>query len=204
MKNVWIIMMLWVGLWGQENSNAQSIKTTYKIRIAAMSKAFDKAIFNDLEELGVVMYEPADNGYTRIYLGVYLGKTTANKILAKVKRRGYKSAYLVQDTYIFQSVDNRELTRTLQFSAVKCLNLTQVVASLRESDADVDFYVWYSNGYYRLCLGLIAADNTEATGAFRQVAAGAGYPNTLLRQFRTATQQPVVIESGTLNDAIQP
>lgn len=204
MKNIWIIMLLWMGLSMQNNSNAQIIKTTYKIRIAAMAQSFDKAMFKDLEEIGVVMFEPADNGYTRVYLGMYMGKTTAKRILAKVKRRGYKTAYLVQDTYIFQSVDNDELTHTLQFSAVKRLNLAPVVESLRKSGMEEDFYIWYDKGYYRLSLGLLATNKVEAIAIFETAARSAGYSNSLLRQFRVPTKEPVVIESETLNDAIKP
>ncbi|MCP4441079.1 MAG: SPOR domain-containing protein [Aureispira sp.] len=184
--------------------NTQSIKTTYKIRIAAMSQAFDKAMFSNLKELGVLMYEPADNGYTRVYLGMYMGKTTAKRILSKVKHRGYKTAYLVQDTYIFQSVDNEELTHTLQFSAVKRLNVVKVVESLRRSGMHEDFYIWYNRGYYRLSLGLLVADNIEAAAIFKTAAVSAGYEASLLRQFREPTKEPVVIEAGTLNDAVKP
>ena len=81
---------------------------TYSIQIASFSKVLDDDQFqamlkkyNNLTDLGYV-YETSFLGQSnmvpsKFYIGSYVGLHTAKAILAKVKKRGYKDAYIVAE-----------------------------------------------------------------------------------------------------------
>ena len=81
---------------------------TYSIQVAAFSKVledeqFDKVLkqFDNLTNLGYV-YEtsylsPTNMVPSKFYLGSYVGMHTAKRVLAKVKRLGYKDAFIVEE-----------------------------------------------------------------------------------------------------------
>ncbi len=81
---------------------------TYSIQVASFSKVLgDKEFnvvlkkFNKLSDLGYV-YEksylsPTNMVPSKFYLGSYIGMHTAKRILRKVKARGYRDAYIVEE-----------------------------------------------------------------------------------------------------------
>lgn len=166
-------------------------EATYKIRLSAFEKNFDKAKFDNVRDLGVLTYELAENGFTRVYLGNYLEKRTAQRIMDKVKGRGYKDAYLVRDNYIFEGIEGEQLTHTIQFSSVKKLNLQKVTDALA-ADAVGQFmvnelHVSYSGGYYRLMLGMFAQGDQAKIDQYTQALNNIGFTDLLVRRFRIAT-----------------
>jgi len=128
-------------------------KSICRIRIAALKGNIDYDKLAELQDLGVLSFEPADNGYTRIYLGKYLGKYTAYQILNKVKARGHKSAFVVvEQDFINTKTKEEPAFSTYQVSASRNLN----VASFNELDDQFrgDVYITYSGGRYRVSLGV--------------------------------------------------
>ena len=167
---------------------AQSIKGVYKIRLAAVKDKVDSILFDPVSNIGVVLYEPADNGYTRVYLGSYLGKKTAKDILRKVRKKGFKGAYIVEDRTDFVGVDGEQLTKTMQFSALSRLELTDLLARMQQhpnySIAKEQFYIWKHKGFYRLCMGLMVDGDTVHSEMWATFIDGLGNYEVVYRDFR--------------------
>lgn len=78
------------------NNGQQNIGSGYAVQLAAVSKA-DLARFNDLNSLGQVYAVPAGNVY-KVRLGVYADRQKAEQMLRGAKSRGYKDAFIVQES----------------------------------------------------------------------------------------------------------
>lgn len=191
---IWILTLMLLSspfAWAQQTKKAagttkEAVDAVYKIRIAAMQKPFNEASFNKFKALGSLSFEPADNGFTRIYLGNYLGRSTAQKVLAKVKQMGFPKAYLMTDNDQFIDSEGRVAGSTLQFSAVKELHLAQLVEQIetRYPNNKEDLYIYNQGGFYRLSMGLFAQEDVVAEGGMRALVGDLGYRGALLRKVR--------------------
>ncbi|WCL81721.1 hypothetical protein PPO43_01250 [Saprospira sp. CCB-QB6] len=172
-------------LLGQTAVQAQIVEGTYKLRIAAMSQAIDSSIFAPLAQYGVLSYEPTDKGLTRIYLGKYFGKATAQRILAEVKKKGFNAAYIVQEDVLFESVDGDALTHSLQFSADRLLDVSKLQAKAAwNEDLAKQLHISYANGYYRVSFGLLNPSfQAVEVEKFRNALLSLGYKESFLRRF---------------------
>ena len=170
---------------GQTAVKAQIVKGTYKLRIAAMSQAIDSSVFAPLAKYGVLSFEPTDKGLTRVYLGKYMGKATAAKVLALVKKSGFKQAYIVQEDMLFESVDGDALTHSLQFSADRLLDLSKLQAKAAWTEALAkQLHISYANGHYRLSFGLLNPSfQVVEVEKFRNALLSLGYKESFLRRF---------------------
>lgn len=185
MKPLHLLLLLCL-LVGFALETTAQVSSTYRIRVAAMKEPFDKrSTFSDLDDLGMLYFEPADNGFTRVYLGQYLGKSTASIVLRKVRNKGYKNAYLVTDTYIFQTDAGKYLTHTLQFSASKKLNFKEIREKMPRGISE-EIYINYSNGFYRYSLGIFDASIAGMSETYIKAAEQMGYLEGFARQFRKA------------------
>lgn len=150
-------------------------KSVCRIRVAALREAIDYDKLNKLSDLGILSYEPADNGYTYVYLGKYISKYTAYRVLDQVKRRGHRSAYvIVEQDYINQQKDEDPAFSTFQIASYKKLN----VRKFNELDETFrgDVYITYGNGHYRLSMGLYQKQlYPYIEEEFKNIAARLGY-----------------------------
>lgn len=191
MKTFHLILGLLLGFALQ--STAQ-VSSTYRIRVASLQEPFErKTAFEELRDYGALIFEPADNGFTRIYLGQYLGRATAKLVLKKVQNKGYKNAYLVKDTYIFQTEAGKYLTHTLQFVASKKLNTTAFLSRIPKGTRE-EIYISYRNGFYRYSLGIFDASIEGMTEEYQQTARKMGYQEAFARQFRDAPPKEISTE----------
>lgn len=191
MKVFYLLLCLMLG--SALQSTAQ-VSSTYRIRVASLQDPFDRATaFEELRDYGALIFEPADNGFTRIYLGQYLGRATAKLVLKKVQNKGYKNAYLVKDTYIFQTDMGKYLTHTLQFVASKKLNATEFLSRMPKTMRE-ELYISYRNGFYRYSFGLFDASIQGMTEEYRQTAEKMGYQESFARQFRDAPPKEISTE----------
>ncbi len=136
--------------------SGQNINTIYSIKIATYAKAFDAQSIEQLEKYGVLKYEPTDWG-TRIYLGQYLDKRTAKLVRNKVRKMGFKGAYLTSDNYKLNYADGKYMDGTYQIASFKNLDLTAVKGFLRDPSIGEHLYIQYDKGYYKLSMGLYAS-----------------------------------------------
>jgi hypothetical protein len=111
---------------------------TYSIQIASFTKVLDDDEFqkmlkkySNLTDLGYV-YEtsflsPNNMVPSKFYIGSYVGMHTAKAILTKVKQRGYKDAYIVEE---YKAKDPAEtgFYQVVQLGATKKLNMNQYKA----------------------------------------------------------------------------
>lgn len=152
-------------------------KTICRIRVASLRETIDFEAIGELADLGVLSFEPADNGFTRVYLGNYLGKYTAYKVLQQVKRRGYPSAFVVADQNFLETATEEEAAySTYQIYASKQLKVT----SLNEIPEKYREQVFITNNgsNYRVSLGLYQKEiypYEEQT--YAGLAASLGYTN---------------------------
>jgi len=134
-------------------SQYQNDKTICRIRVASLKGTIDLEAIGKIADLGVLSFEPADNGFTRVYLGNYLGKYAAYKVLQQVRRRGYPSAFVVAE-YNFLETDDAQASpySTYQIFASKKLNVTalnELPDKYREQ-----VYIGASGSTYRVSLGI--------------------------------------------------
>lgn len=142
---------------------------TYSIQIAAFSKVledaeFDATIkkFNNLKDIGYV-YEtsylsPTNVVPSKFFLGSYLGMHTAQKILAKVKRKGYKDAFIVEE---LEAHDPNETTHfdVLQLGAYKRLVMSNFKKLSDEVGQGYVCVLLSNDGTYKVVLN--AFDNGD-------------------------------------------
>jgi len=150
-------------------------KSVCRIRVAAVSGAVDRERIAKLADLGIISYEATDNGYTYVYLGKYLGKETAYRVLDRVKARGHRSAFVVveQDYINAQQTDAPDYS-TFQVASLKKLDLESFNALADSFRGDI--YVTYNSGYYRLSMGLYQKQlYPYIEEEFRNMAARLGY-----------------------------
>lgn len=200
-KLVCCLLLLAVGAWvgtpttfaqssKKTTSKVKSIDATYRIRLGAFAKPIEVSAFQGLFDLGVVTFEPADNGFVRAYLGTYMGKSTASKILAIAKKRGYKDAYIARDNYLFENSMGEQLTQTFQFSAAKKLDARKVVEGLLAEDtrlSDENLYILFDGSYYHYSLGLFAPHMTAQIDSYDAFATNMGFNEGYERSFRKGT-----------------
>lgn len=130
----------------------EDYNTIYSIRVVSYSKLFDaNQVVKKIGSLGVIRYENSEEN-TRIYLGNYLGKATVKRILRQVKKRGYKSAYIVEDSYDLSHSTGKYNTHTYQIGAFRKLNTTNL--NYIPNDLQKEIYISYENRVYRISVGL--------------------------------------------------
>ncbi|HKK77582.1 MAG TPA: hypothetical protein VJ953_21050 [Saprospiraceae bacterium] len=132
-------------------------KTICRIRVASLEGTIDFEEIGKLANLGVLSFEPADNGFTRVYLGNYLGKYAAYKVLQQVKRKGYPSAFVVADQNFLENVGEETASySTYQIYASKQLDVTplnEIPEKYREQ-----VYISHNGSNYRVSLGIYQKD----------------------------------------------
>jgi hypothetical protein len=127
-------------------------KSICRIRVASLQGTIDYEKIGKISDLGILSFEPADNGFTRVYLGKYLGKYTAHQVLSKVKSRGYSSAFVVVDENFINVKDKADPDySTFQVASSKKLNLKKM-NELGDQFRD-EVYITYGGGNYRLSFG---------------------------------------------------
>lgn len=156
-------------------SKYRNDKSVCRIRVAAVKGAIDRERVAKLADLGIISYEATDNGFTYVYLGKYIGKETAYRILDRVKARGHGSAFVVveQDFINAQQQDAPDYS-TFQVASLKKLDLESFNALADSFRGDI--YVTYNSGYYRLSMGLYQKQlYPYIEEEFRNMAARLGY-----------------------------
>ena len=155
-------------------AEAQPDDRVYKIRVTASRGTIMLDEFRRIAAYGHISIEPADNGYTRVYLGKYIGRNTALNVLNKIKARGFKTAYLVLDFEVYPNNEARTYS-TWQFTSLRKLNFTLIESKLNGNFSD-ELYIQYANGHYRYSLGVYNKFvMPESEEGFRQVTFQGGF-----------------------------
>jgi hypothetical protein len=163
----------------------------YRIKLMTISKDSDNRIFNKLKDLGIVSYEPTQNESLRVYLGTYLGKNTASRVLVDVKNRGFSSAYVESTGGKFVAESGDSLTHTMQFIALKRLDIRAIVDNPKLAKSDQkDVYIWYHNGFYRVSLGIINPNQNEQIAHFKGVTDNMGFKTSFVQKFAGVKPNP--------------
>ena len=105
--------------------------TQYQIHLGGFSGNVPLSNFNNLQDLGILTTESiqkktnSGDGLTHVYLGIYLGKSTAEKFLTEVKSRGYGGASLIKDEVSFNSETGKKITSAIQIEMQNHPNCTK-------------------------------------------------------------------------------
>ncbi len=157
----------------------------YKIRISSLQGQVLFEKFDKISKYGVLSYEPSGNGFTRVYLGQYIGRRTAQRVLNIVKNRGFRSAYLVLDNNLYDSNSpSNQLYYTYQFTSLKKLDHSKFIASM-DSFNQAILHIRYDNGFYKYSLGLydpLITPNSEQN--YRSLALSMGFDGGFPKQIK--------------------
>jgi hypothetical protein len=166
-------------------SPIKNVDAIYDIRLGAYAKGLSDNAFNNLKDLGLLKVVSNENGLMLVYLGSYMGKTSANKILAMVKSRGYKTAYLEQSKTQFSTAEGIALTHTFQFCSVKRLDVRRVGNIIAQDISLLDkLFISYEGGYNQMSLGLLAPGFSSEIETYKSFAATHGFTDAFFRTFR--------------------
>jgi hypothetical protein len=182
MKNYYLFLLIFIF---SSTVHAQT-DGIYKIKVISVRENYHKNSFDSLKRMGVLMFEPSDDDFTRVYLGSYLGKPTADLILKDVQQNGFKTAYVVKDDKSFESEDGDTLTHTLQFSAVKELEMQRISEHPKMNKSFRDkLYIWFYKGKYRLTLGLMNPEQMDEISIAKKVLEGMDFKDSFLQKCYT-------------------
>lgn len=136
---------------GQDADEYQTFDI-YQIQLGAFKAQPDLKDFSDLKDLGKLSFKPIafdepEDDLHRVFLGTFLGKETALKVMEIVRARGYEDAVYDVDDYNLNHSTGKSLRYTLQLAA----NKKKYNISGYDDYAD---YVLYQKGFYRICFGL--------------------------------------------------
>ncbi len=163
--------------------NAQMDDRIYKIRLSSLKGEVWFEKFDKVASYGVLTVEPAVNGFNRVYIGNYIGRQTAQQVLNMIKRRGFRSAYLVLDNDLYDT-DSPEDQRyyTFQFAAVKRLNISKFINKLSRIDQAL-LHIRYDNGFYKYSIGMYDPLRfPKAEENYRQMAFDLGFADGFAKQ----------------------
>jgi hypothetical protein len=171
-------------------ASAQSTDAIYSVRIAAFEKPFDaQSIIDDLGDLGILRMQESDKN-VRVYLGNYLDKKTAQKVLGIVKKRKFRSAYIVSDSYLLTYGIYKYNSHTYQIGSFKHLNLN--ILNLLDDQIKKEIYLSYDRGHFRVSVGLYNPNISHTKDYAHSVAKQMGpvYQQGFDRQFRKVSEVP--------------
>ncbi|OJJ22498.1 hypothetical protein BKI52_07405 [marine bacterium AO1-C] len=151
----------------QDNYQSSEYDVIYQIQVALINgNSVNWTKLKNLTDLGqlttnTVELDPADTpGKTPVYLGYYLGKSTAQKVLAEVKKRGYTKAKMVSDgAYQLGHSTGKHIRYGLQLGAFKSLRLVKVGQYPKKNDED-RIYLQYKGGAYKVFYNLYTKGDT--------------------------------------------
>ncbi|MEM7105423.1 MAG: SPOR domain-containing protein [Bacteroidota bacterium] len=130
----------------------------YQVQVGAFQGDVDLNQFKDLQDLGEVTTRSIrfggapNDGYTRVFVGKFLGEKTALKMLEIIRKRGYPDAVFNVDNVNLNISDGRFLIYTLQMGAHKRK------FNIKKYNGYGEF-VLYENGFYKICYGLYASED---------------------------------------------
>lgn len=133
----------------------------YRVQVSAVKQKIDTALFAKVYSFGQLTFEPADNGFTRVFLGSYLTKTTAKEVVKMVKKAGFKQAFVVSEA----AVGNY----TLSIGDSDRLNVTAY--NIYSDEIRQKVYVTYKGGKYHYSLGLYEETDTASETTYENYAA---------------------------------
>lgn len=174
MKKIFLGILFWVSSYSFLTAQVG----LYRVRLAALQKDVSLETFKKMEDLGVLFTEPLENGFTRIYLGTYLGRNTATRVMNTAKQRGYKTSYTAEE--MPETPKNNDYT--VQIGSFKKLDVRKFNAL--DTEYRNKLYISYHKGFYRVSLGIFDKNNNPELGAFYlELARRLGADSAYIHQF---------------------
>lgn len=149
-------------------NNPIDLGTQYQIHLGGFSNTVQLVDFDNVQDLGILSTTciqkktNTGDGLTHVYLGIYLGKNTAEKLLNEVKARGYKGATLIEESASLNSSVGKKFTSAIQIEIQNRPNLTK----LQSISRDHRIYVILTNRGYQILTEL--HNPAERTPAFKK------------------------------------
>ncbi|MCI4669422.1 MAG: hypothetical protein MRZ79_14910 [Bacteroidia bacterium] len=154
-----ILLLFNIGLLAQTNYIQEGRDGIYQIYIGPAKIGTEEKVYSKLRKYGflrpfsitqVSAGEPGEN--LPIYLGPYLGRETADHVLAMVQKMGYADAYVEGDEVSLTTNEGAQLTHTVQIGAYENLDAS-FYASLSNQPAK-GVFILYEEGLYKFMGGL--------------------------------------------------
>jgi hypothetical protein len=156
----------------------------YRVRVASLKKPFDAKRFDQLKALGRLSFEDADNGFTRVYLGNYIGRSAAKQVAVLAAKKGFKGAYTVLDNSRPSDAAGQPLTTTWQLATAKQLDAARFY--LYNEDIQRQILISYAGGMYRISMGYYTEGDVQTEQAMKQFAAFMGFSDGFARRVGAA------------------
>lgn len=157
-QHLFVLLILAIFLPGiafAQNSFAD-LGTQYQIHLGGFSSTVQLEDFDNVQDVGILTTTciqkktNTGDGLTHVYLGIYLGKNTAEKLLSEVKLRGYKGATLIEDEVSYNSESGKKVTSAIQIELQPRPNLT----NLQSIPSEQNIYVILTSKGYQILTSL--------------------------------------------------
>jgi hypothetical protein len=173
----------------------------YRVRVASLKKPFDAKRFDQLKALGRLSFEDADNGFTRVYLGNYIGRAAAKQVASLAAKKGYKGAYTVLDNSRPSDAAGHPLNTTWQLATAKQLDAARFY--LYNEDIQRQILISYAGGQFRISIGYYAEGDRQTEQAMKQFASFMGFSDGFSRRVGAAGQPAPVAKAPAATAAKQ-
>lgn len=126
-----ILVIFLPGIIHSQNSFSD-LGSQFQIHLGGFSTSVQLQDFDNVQDLGILSTAciqkktNTGDGLTHVYLGIYLGKNTAEKLLNEAKARGYKGATLIEEKVSFSSPEGKKFTSAIQIELQSRPNLTKL------------------------------------------------------------------------------
>jgi hypothetical protein len=183
--------------------SAAAQEPLYRVRVASLKKPIDAARFEVLKAYGRLSFEDADNGFTRVYLGNYIGKAAAKKVAALAVKKGFKGSYAVVDDSKPADASGKPLTTTWQLASAKLLDVSKF--HLYNEDIQRQILISHADGHYRISIGYYAEGDAATEQSMKQFAVFMGFADGFARRVGPAgAKQPVAEQAAAPAKAEAP
>jgi len=150
------LLLLFVLLLSATSSFAQdaftNLGTQYQILLGSYPASVQLTDFNNVQDLGILSTTSIEkktnvpDGLTNVYLGIYLGKNTAEKFLSMVKDRGYGGATLVLNNTALNGDQGKMIASAIQVEMQSRPDLTK----LQSMSGTYRFYIILTTKGYQI------------------------------------------------------
>jgi hypothetical protein len=172
-------------------AQTQNFTTSYKVQLAAYATDFNLEKYQVLNDLGIV-YSETEDGMSRVFLGNYLDKPTAQRALRKAKERGFERGYLVKEDVSRTDAIGNVVTHYIQLAALQKMNVKDVVAPLVNTNFVNKMYIFQEGDFYKIVVGMY---NINGVSADLEKLNGLGFSDLLVRKIPVPVNKVETVEA---------
>ncbi|MEZ4827718.1 MAG: hypothetical protein R3C61_15760 [Bacteroidia bacterium] len=168
---VFAVFFVFASTFGQGSSQSAEDHTIYQIYVGTMTSIDGLTQFDDLKDLGFIrpfsiaelpveqQMVSRDGEGKKVFVGPFLGRATAENILAMIWSRGYSNAFIEADARSLITEKTRNLTYSVQLGAFQQPDMRRY-EKISNSLAYGTFLT-YEDGLYKVVAGLYKPESVD-------------------------------------------